>query len=90
MRSPGITSRSCAACHRDFSTPALKKPAFATCSACHRDAHNGTATIAGRQVDCATVTPSRQGTPRPTPSRLWPHEVPARGSTPGWSAPPAT
>ncbi len=44
---------SCAACHKDFSTPALKKPAFATCASCHRDAHNGTATLAGKTVDCA-------------------------------------
>ncbi len=43
----------CAACHRDFSTPALKKPAYATCASCHRDAHNGTATLAGRPGDCA-------------------------------------
>jgi hypothetical protein len=43
----------CASCHRDFSTPALKKPAFGSCGTCHKDAHNGTATLAGRVVDCA-------------------------------------
>ena len=45
---------SCAACHKDFSTPALKKPAFATCASCHADAHKGTATLAGKPVDCAS------------------------------------
>ena len=44
----------CAACHKGFSTPALSKPAFATCTACHRDAHNGTATLALKPVDCAS------------------------------------
>ena len=43
----------CAACHKDFSTPALKTPAFATCASCHRDAHNGTATVMGKAADCA-------------------------------------
>lgn len=45
---------SCAACHKDFSTPALKRPAFATCASCHKDAHGGTATLAGKPVDCAS------------------------------------
>ena len=45
---------SCAACHKDFSTPTLKKPAFATCASCHKDAHAGTATLAGKSVDCAS------------------------------------
>ena len=44
----------CAACHEDFSTPAEKKPAFATCGSCHEDAHNDTATLAGKSVDCAS------------------------------------
>jgi len=44
----------CAGCHKDFSTPALKKPAFATCASCHADAHKGTATLAGKPVDCAS------------------------------------
>jgi hypothetical protein len=44
----------CADCHKDFSTPALKKPAFAACASCHKDAHNGTATLAGKPVDCAS------------------------------------
>jgi hypothetical protein len=43
----------CADCHGDFSTAALKKPAFATCATCHADAHRGTATLAGRPADCA-------------------------------------
>jgi len=43
----------CASCHKDFSTPALKKPPFAACTDCHADAHNGTATLAGRKVDCS-------------------------------------
>jgi hypothetical protein len=43
---------SCAACHKDFSTSALKTPLFATCGSCHRDAHKGTATSAGKPVDC--------------------------------------
>jgi hypothetical protein len=44
----------CAACHKDFSTPALKQPGFATCASCHADAHRGTATLAGKPVDCAS------------------------------------
>jgi len=44
---------SCAACHKDFSTATLKKPAFATCTSCHRDAHSGTATSAGKPADCS-------------------------------------
>jgi len=42
----------CAGCHRDFSTPALKKPAYQTCGTCHQDVHNRTATFAGLTVDC--------------------------------------
>ena len=42
----------CADCHQDFSTPALKKPAFQTRGGCHVDAHKGTATLAGKVVDC--------------------------------------
>ena len=71
---------SCADCHQDFSTPAEKKPAFATCASCHRDAHNGTATLAGKPVDCASChtvagyAPStlHRGEPRDD-------QVPARG-----------
>lgn len=44
----------CAACHKDFGTGAEKKPAFATCATCHADAHKGTATLAGKTVDCAS------------------------------------
>jgi len=42
----------CAGCHKDFSTPALKKPAFQSCGACHNDAHGGTATLAAKPADC--------------------------------------
>jgi predicted CXXCH cytochrome family protein len=42
----------CATCHQDFSTPALKKPGVQSCGACHEDVHNGTATLAGKVVDC--------------------------------------
>jgi len=42
----------CASCHGDFATPASKKPAFQTCGACHKDVHAGTATLAGKPVDC--------------------------------------
>lgn len=43
----------CSACHQDFSTPELKKPRFESCGRCHKDAHGGTATLAGKAVDCA-------------------------------------
>lgn len=43
----------CSACHRDFSTAALKKPAFGACTDCHRDAHAGTAVLAGKPADCS-------------------------------------
>jgi len=43
----------CAECHRDFSTPEFKKPAFQSCGSCHSDAHGGTATLAGKPADCA-------------------------------------
>ncbi len=43
----------CERCH----VPALggfgPQPSFATCSDCHQDAHRGTATLAGKRVDCA-------------------------------------
>ena len=44
---------SCAGCHGDFSTAALKRPGFGTCASCHADAHQGTATLAGLPADCA-------------------------------------
>jgi hypothetical protein len=53
LRGKHVTT-ACASCHKDFSTPALKTPKFATCVECHTDAHNGTATLAGRRVDCAS------------------------------------
>jgi hypothetical protein len=42
----------CAQCHDPVKAWGTK-PAFATCGACHKDQHAGTATIAGRVVDCA-------------------------------------
>jgi hypothetical protein len=44
---------SCEGCH-DFGAPKGKRPPFATCGACHADPHGGTATLAGRTVDCAS------------------------------------
>jgi hypothetical protein len=42
----------CEKCH-DFSNASKKNPPFATCTACHQDVHAGTATLAGKAVDCA-------------------------------------
>jgi len=53
LRGRHVTT-ACASCHKDFSTPAQKKPVFAACTDCHQDAHNGTATLAGKPVDCAS------------------------------------
>jgi len=50
------TQVACEKCH-SFSAggAAASKPAFATCSGCHTpDPHAGTATLAGRTVDCAS------------------------------------
>ena len=49
------TQVACEKCH-DFSAGQVaSKPAFATCSGCHTpDPHAGTATLAGRAVDCAS------------------------------------
>jgi hypothetical protein len=44
---------SCAACH-DATSAWGPKPPFEKCGACHQDAHAGSATIAGKPVDCAT------------------------------------
>ena len=44
----------CEKCH-DFSGGKVSSsPRFANCTDCHRDAHTGTATLAGRIVDCAS------------------------------------
>lgn len=59
-------STQCSACHGDFSTGALKKPAYGTCSACHADAHNKTGRLAGQIEECATCH-SLEGF---TPARL--------------------
>ncbi|HEU4401804.1 MAG TPA: cytochrome c3 family protein [Candidatus Polarisedimenticolia bacterium] len=64
----------CARCH-DPGTAGGKKPAFAACASCHADAHAGTATLAGKIVDCAachrvegwrpsTYTPEQHATTR--------------------------
>ncbi len=42
----------CAQCH-DPKSAWGKRPPFATCLSCHQDAHAGTATLAGKVVDCA-------------------------------------
>lgn len=42
----------CAACHGP--TGRRTNPGFATCAECHTDSHQGTATLAGKPVDCAT------------------------------------
>lgn len=44
----------CASCHGAFGNEQQKRPPFATCGTCHRDAHRGSATIAGKPVDCAS------------------------------------
>ncbi len=43
----------CDKCH-GFSSGKSRNPPFATCTACHTDAHGGTATLAGKTVDCAS------------------------------------
>jgi hypothetical protein len=53
----------CADCHKDFSTEALKKPLFQTCATCHADTHGGTATLAGKPVDCAKCHTVNRFTP---------------------------
>ena len=45
-------SVSCATCH-DAPGVRGRNPPFATCTSCHSDPHGGTATLAGRVVDCA-------------------------------------
>ncbi|HYL22692.1 MAG TPA: cytochrome c3 family protein [Gemmatimonadales bacterium] len=49
------TAVACDKCH-DFSAggKVIRNPPFATCGDCHQDAHAGTATLAGRVVDCAS------------------------------------
>ena len=42
----------CASCH-DAKKAWGPKPAFSACRDCHGDAHAGTATLAGKRVDCA-------------------------------------
>jgi hypothetical protein len=43
----------CEKCH-DPKVPGSQKPKFALCTDCHSDAHAGTATLAGKAVDCAS------------------------------------
>jgi class III cytochrome C family protein len=44
----------CEKCHNFSGGKVASSPRFATCSDCHSDAHAGTATLAGRIVDCAS------------------------------------
>ena len=44
----------CEKCHDFSGGKVASSPRFATCTDCHRDAHAGTATLAGRVVDCAS------------------------------------
>jgi hypothetical protein len=48
----------CGECH-DPARGGAERPEFATCGACHKDAHAGTATLAGRAVDCAACHDER-------------------------------
>jgi hypothetical protein len=43
----------CEKCHQMSSGRVFSSPRFASCADCHQDAHAGTATLAGRVVDCA-------------------------------------
>ncbi len=43
----------CEKCHDFSGARVISNPRFAACTDCHRDAHAGTATLAGRVVDCA-------------------------------------
>jgi hypothetical protein len=46
---------SCEKCHDFAAGRVARNPTFATCTACHTpDPHGGTATLAGRVVDCAS------------------------------------
>ena len=44
----------CEKCHDFSGGKVVSSPRFANCTDCHRDAHGGTATLAGRVVDCAS------------------------------------
>ena len=44
----------CERCHDFSGAKVASSPRFAMCTDCHRDAHAGTATLAGRVVDCAS------------------------------------
>ena len=44
----------CEKCHNFSAGTVVSSPHFASCTDCHRDAHAGTATLAGRIVDCAS------------------------------------
>jgi hypothetical protein len=43
----------CDKCHDFSATKVASNPRFASCTDCHKDDHAGTATLAGRLVDCA-------------------------------------
>jgi hypothetical protein len=44
----------CEKCHDFSGGKVVSSPRFANCTDCHTDAHAGTATLAGRSVDCAS------------------------------------
>jgi len=48
----------CASCHDPVQAWG-KKPAFERCGSCHADPHAGTATLAGKTVDCASCHDER-------------------------------
>lgn len=62
LRGLHATTR-CAACHQSFQTEKDKHPGFGTCTACHADPHGGSATLAGRSVDCAACHGERGFSP---------------------------
>ena len=44
----------CEKCHDFSGGKVVSSPRFASCTDCHKDVHAGTATLAGRVVDCAS------------------------------------
>lgn len=58
------TAVRCAGCHTDFTSATGRRPPSATCADCHKpDPHGGTATLAGRAVDCGVCHSERGFTP---------------------------
>lgn len=52
----------CEKCH-DPKVPGSERPKFALCTDCHREPHAGTATLAGKAVDCASCHDLKGWTP---------------------------